>query len=172
MYQISPPLVDVNVVNGYLDVPVTYLASHPEFTLCFDLKPRLITTHPLTNQQTVTIARGPLIYCVEDVDNEWVSDHFRSTYLDPRCLARNAVIEREIVDDNTHDERYVGVTVQRAAYVVDFDQLKPNAFVDKEEFNETIQAATLIEELNFVPYYYRANRGGRGMARVGLKQWL
>lgn len=30
------------------------------------------TTHGL-----LTLARGPVIYCVEDVDNAWVQDHFK-----------------------------------------------------------------------------------------------
>jgi hypothetical protein len=25
----------------------------------------------------LTLARGPVIYCVEDVDNVWVHDHFK-----------------------------------------------------------------------------------------------
>lgn len=148
-----------------------YLADHPEFILSFDLKPRLITAHPLSNQHTLTIARGPIVYCVEDVDNEWVNDHFRSTYLDPRCLTKNAVTEREIVDQSLPDERYIGITVSKAAYVVDFDKLKASAFIDNEELSQTVRAARVVDELKFVPYYYRANRKGRGMARVGLKQW-
>lgn len=144
---------------------------HPGFTITFDLKPRLIAPHPLTNQQTLTIARGPIVYCVEDVDNTWVMDHFRSTYLDPGCLTKNTVTERKVADPSLPDKRYVGITVNKAAYAVDFDQLKVNASIDKEELNKTIEAAKVIDELKFVPYYYRANRGGRGMARVGLKQW-
>lgn len=160
------------MTNGYLRVPADYLEAHPEFTLVFDLKPRLITPHPLTNQQTLTVARGPIIYCVEDLDNEWVTDHFRSTYLDPQCLIRNAVVEQELTDPDWPDEKYMGITIKSAAYLVDFDKLGVDAFVDKEELSKTIQAAQLIEELRFVPYYYRANRGGRGMARVGLRQWV
>lgn len=30
------------------------------------------TTHGL-----LTLARGPVIYCVEDFDNAWVQDHFK-----------------------------------------------------------------------------------------------
>lgn len=145
---------------------------HPVFNLTFDLKPRLIAPHPLSNQQTLTIARGPIVYCVEDVDNTWVTDHFRSTYLDPGCLAKNAVTERQTADASLPDERYVSITVHKAAYTVDFDQLKVDASVNIEGLQRTIAAAKVIDELNFVPYYYRANRGGRGMARVGLKSWM
>ncbi|KAH6620294.1 hypothetical protein C7974DRAFT_230345 [Boeremia exigua] len=171
-WEISPSLSDLNVENGYLLVPPEYLATNPEFILTFDLKPRLITAHPLTNQNVITVARGPIIYCVEDVDNNWVTDHFRSTYLDPRCLSNNVVTEQDMTDPSMPDERYVGITVHNAAYVVDFDELDADPFIDKEELNRTIKAATKVEKLNYVPYYYRANRGGLGMARVGLKQWI
>lgn len=111
------------------------------------------------------------MYCVEDVDNAWVSDHFRSTYLDSGCIAKDAVVEKEMADPNFPAERYVEITVIKAAYAVGFTALKVNAFVEKEEMDNRIGAAKVIDELRFVPYYYRANRGGRGMARVGLKQW-
>lgn len=142
------------------------------FILSFDLKPRLISAHPLSNQHTLTIARGPIVYCVEDVDNEWVTDHFRSTYLDPKCLAKHALTEEEIADPRLPDEKYVGITINNAAYVVNFEKLNADAYVDKDELNQTIRDAKAIDELKFVPYYYRANRAGRGMARVGLKQWI
>lgn len=111
------------------------------------------------------------MYCVEDVDNAWVSDHFRSTYLDPGCIASNAVVEKELADPKFPEERYVEITVIKAAYVVGLSKLKGNAFVEKEETDNGMGTAKVIDELKFVPYYYRANRGGRGMARVGLKQW-
>jgi hypothetical protein len=63
--------------NGYIELTSDWLASNPNFTLCIDLEPRLITSHPLTNQRTVSLARGPVVYCVEDVDNDWVQDHFK-----------------------------------------------------------------------------------------------
>lgn len=132
----------------------------------------MIAPHPLTNQKTLTIARGPLVYCVEDVDNTWVTDHFRSTYLDPQCISDNAVREEEIADPRLPDERYVAITVTKAAYVADFTDLNVNAMINKEEVDKAIAAGKVIDELKFVPYYYRANRGGHGMARVGLKQWV
>ncbi|KAF3045458.1 hypothetical protein E8E12_005741 [Didymella heteroderae] len=171
-WHISPALARLDITKGYLAVSAEYLVVHSSFTLSFHLTPRLIAPHPLTNQQTLTIARGPIIYCVEDADNAWVTDHFQSTYLDPGCIARHAVIERETSDLNFPNERYVSIVVEKAAYVVDFTKLKINALVEIEQLNKTIGAAKLIDELKFVPYYYRANRGGRGMARVGLKQWI
>src|SRR4051794_1194696 len=37
----------------------------------------VLTPHPFTNQDIVAVARGTIVYCVEDVDNPWVDDHFK-----------------------------------------------------------------------------------------------
>lgn len=109
---------------------------------------------------------GPII---EGVDNNCVTDHFRTTYLDPGCLTKNIVTEKEITDLSLPGERYVGITVSKAAYVRDFDKLNVHASIDKEELKKIVESAKVIDELKSVLYYYRANRGGRGIARVGLK---
>jgi hypothetical protein len=41
------------------------------------MKVREIAPHPFTNLNIVALARGPIVYCVEDVDNPWVQDHFK-----------------------------------------------------------------------------------------------
>ena len=66
--------------NGYIELSSKWLSRNPQFTLSIDLEPRLIASHPLTNQKTLSLARGPIIYCVEDVDNAWVKDHFKVRY--------------------------------------------------------------------------------------------
>lgn len=91
--------------------------------------------------------------------------------MDPHCIRDNTVREEEIVDPRLPDERYIAITVSKAAYIVDSTDLNANAMIDKEEVDKIIAAGKVVDELRFVPYYYRANRGGRGMARVGLKQW-
>lgn len=70
--------------NGYVELTPEWLSSNPDFTLSIDLKPRLIASHPLTNQRTLSLARGPIVYCVEDVDNSWVKDHFQVRCLSPK----------------------------------------------------------------------------------------
>ena len=67
--------------NGYIELTSKWLSCNPQFTLSIDLEPRLIASHPLTNQKTLSLARGPIIYCVEDVDNAWVNDHFKVRYV-------------------------------------------------------------------------------------------
>ena len=63
--------------NGYLELTPQWLSSNSAFTLSIDMKPRWIASHPLTNQKTLSLARGPSVYCVEDTDNPWVNDYFK-----------------------------------------------------------------------------------------------
>ena len=63
--------------DGYIELKSKWLSCNRQFTLSINLEPRLIASHPLTNQKTLSLARGPIIYCVEDVDNSWVNDHFK-----------------------------------------------------------------------------------------------
>jgi DUF1680 family protein len=68
--------------KGYLYLPSTWLAEHHEFQIRFPMTIRTISPHPYTNQRVVALTRGPIIYCIEDVDQPWVQDHFKV------CLAR------------------------------------------------------------------------------------
>lgn len=136
----SLKLPNLCVVDGKLHVPADYLAAHPNFILILDLKPRLITAHPFSNQKTLTIARDPIVYCVRYVDNEWVTDHFPSMYIDHRCLSKNAVTEREVANPRLPDEKYLGITVYKAAFLVDLWKLNFDAFLDKEEFSQAVGA--------------------------------
>lgn len=44
---------------------------------------------------------------------------------------------------------------------------------DDNGISESMAVRTrIVEELNFVPFYFRANRGGRGHSRVGLRRWI
>lgn len=71
----SPPSLALH--KGYLTLSPTYLAENPTFQLSVPFIPRTISPHPYTHQNVISIARGPLIYCVEDFDNPWVDDHFK-----------------------------------------------------------------------------------------------
>lgn len=88
--QIEPEVSNMNVRKGYLQLTPDYLRSNPKFTLHFPMSVRYLVPHPYTNQNTVALARGPIVYCVEDVDNPWVKDHFkvRSFSL---CINRSAL---------------------------------------------------------------------------------
>jgi hypothetical protein len=123
---------------------------------------RLLSHHPFTNQNTITVARGPLIYCAEDVDNKWVDDHFKSV-----LISRNAKFEVGTRHDENHEE-YTTVTAPGVKYdLAKYEKLSgamPGLTADeiKDLQKENV-------EILFVPYYYRGNRGGKGHMRVGFK---
>jgi hypothetical protein len=56
----------------------------------------------------VALVRGPIVYCVEDVDNPWVQDHFKSVQLDPACS-----VQEKLVTDGTTGDTYVALTVAK-----------------------------------------------------------
>lgn len=143
-------------------LPPSYTSGNNSFKIqIHGFEPRFISPHPRTNQHTLTLARGPLIYCVEDFDNPWEEDHFRNVGLS----IGTPVTEKENVVDKM-GERYIGLRAD--GWVRNIDQwlqaepgLEPGSRVEGEVLKEA-------RELIFIPYYLRANRGGRGHMRVGL----
>lgn len=109
--------------------------------------------------------RGPIVYCVEDVDNTWVNDHFKSLYVDPRCT-----VEEEEVKCSTTGDDYVGLKVIKGAKTFGID---PASFRPASEVGRLTEGCVenVIDVLTFVPYFFRANRAGRGQCRVGLRRW-
>ncbi|KAJ8130593.1 hypothetical protein O1611_g3034 [Lasiodiplodia mahajangana] len=160
-FTLTPTLKSATVVDGYLVLPPSYTSGNKAFTLqVHGFEPRYISPHPYTNQRTLTLARGPLIYCVEDVDNPWENDHFRNVGIS----FGSPVSEEEHVIDEM-GERYVGL--RAVGWVRKVDQwsqgeqgLEPGLSIAAE--------VPEAKELSFIPYYLRANRGGKGHMRVGL----
>lgn len=79
--QIKPDCTNAVKQNGYLILPADWIMQNAKFTLTLPLKPRWIAPNPACHQDIITLARGPVIYCVEDVDNSWVEDHFKACLL-------------------------------------------------------------------------------------------
>lgn len=157
--------------KGYLLLPASWVSQNPSFTLDIQICAGLVAPHPYANQDTLTLTRGPIVYCVEDVDNPWVEDHFKSVQLDPAC----SVHEKTVTDTTTGTgDTYVALTVQNGARRLQPNRISATPGVpvnDNRELDQMDHENALIDELNFVPYYFRANRDGRGQARVGLRRW-
>jgi DUF1680 family protein len=71
-----PP--SVKVEKGYVTLQSAWLKVNPRFRLRIPFCPRLTSPHPNTKQDIAIVARGPLIYCLEDVDNPLVDDYFKA----------------------------------------------------------------------------------------------
>ena len=153
--------------KGYLNLPASWVAEHATFSLHIPLKPRYVAPHPFTNQATVSLARGPIIYCVEDYDNPWVQDHFKSLQIDPE-----ANVQEKLVTDPETQEEYVALSVHRGASVLPPSRLKVDPSMPWKELAKVSVESSVVEELHFVPYYFRSNRGGRGQSLTGIRRWI
>lgn len=146
----------------YLTLTPDWLKTNPTFELNIPLKPRFVAPHPYTNQDVVALARGPLIYCVEDFDNPWVDDHFKSLLINP-----SGEITENIISDSELGGSCITLTAHNAAsFLTVRDSLGPHIPVVKVPVKEK----SGVEYLNFIPYYLRDNRGGRGHMRVGIRR--
>jgi DUF1680 family protein len=76
--QLEPGCPDATISRGYLTLPADWVTDNQSFTLSLPLQPRWLTQGTnATTSGLLTLARGPIMYCVEDVDNPWVEDHFK-----------------------------------------------------------------------------------------------
>lgn len=160
--QITPSTPTKEVEKGYLTLSADWLKQNSTFTLTIPLKPRFVSPHPYTNQDIIALARGPLIYCLEDVDNLWVEDHFKSLILDP-----TAAIEESKGSEEHVGEPYIGLTIRNGASFLEADGRLAPHIVRK---NSVGKKASGADELHFIPYALRDNRGGKGHMRVGIRR--
>ncbi|KAI9148296.1 Non-reducing end beta-L-arabinofuranosidase [Paramyrothecium foliicola] len=80
-FKLNPTHDGLEVKDGYLVLPPEYTSRNSTFVINIDgFSPRYISPHPYTNQKTLTLARGPIVYCVEDCDHDWKTNHFRDVY--------------------------------------------------------------------------------------------
>ncbi|TDZ25655.1 Non-reducing end beta-L-arabinofuranosidase [Colletotrichum orbiculare MAFF 240422] len=146
----SPRPGECTFDTGYIHLGPTYIAEHPSFSLdVHGFEPRFVAPHPYTNQRTLSLARGPVVYCVEDADNEWEENHFRDI-----GIKAGERVEDVWRDDRIRGEKYVA--------------LKTRGW---QRSPEVLQGGGdgVGRELVFVPFYFRSNRGGKGQMRVGLR---
>ncbi|TVY42907.1 Non-reducing end beta-L-arabinofuranosidase [Lachnellula subtilissima] len=180
-WQLSPPLPNAHPNKGYISLPPAYLNAHPTFHLEIPLLARFVSPHAYTNQTIVALARGPIVYCVEDFDNPWVDDHFKSLVLDPSSrVTERAVKASSSMPEEGEGESYIGLTAHNAAFRMpenaNDEQLAPHhiplEFASDSDPTPQIQQRPGIEQLHFIPYALRDNRGGKGHMRVGIRRKL
>ncbi|CAJ2503319.1 Uu.00g107130.m01.CDS01 [Anthostomella pinea] len=162
-FTLTPTLESPTIQNGYVILRPSYTSANKAFTIdIHGFKPRYISPHPYTNQQTLTLARGPLIYCVEDADNAWEQDHFRNVGI----TSGSGVTEHQGVLDKP-GERFIAL--RTVGWVRKLDDEWARAGPGLQPGSHTTGSIeTEARDITFIPYYLRANRGGNGHMRVGL----
>ena len=132
--------------NGYLHLPAEQDA---DITLKFSVEPRKVYANPRTGKNEVCLVRGPLVYCIEDVDNDVDADRvFLSSTDTPKDGGPTEIAGVEGVVPVLMKGQEVHDWPREQLY-----RTEPWEF-------------GAVKELTFVPYFLRANRGGNGGMRV------
>lgn len=127
------------------------------------------------------MVRGPVVYCAEDVDNEWVDDDFKVRFIHcftPAALAAltmsqkvrlrpDCKIYEHAVNDKTTGDSFVSLTVTEGVSTVDLETRVAGLPWMGVQGGGSAESKG-PKDLRLVPYYFRANRGGKGMMRVGF----
>jgi len=158
-WEINPSISSKSIEKGYLTLTTDWLRVNHQFRINIPLEPRLVSPHPYTNQNIVAVARGPIIYCLEDADNPWVNDHFKNLIFDPK-----KPITETLTSHPDIGEQYITLTTHDAASFLHIAGVGPHLQ------EGTVSEEKGVEELHFLPYSLRDNRGGKGHMRVGLRR--
>lgn len=140
------------VKDGYLYLPAV---ANTSITLTFPLHPRKVYANPRTGKDEICIMRGPLVYCVEDVDNPGVDiDHIA------------------LLADGTAPADAPAATIASVEDVVTIHA--PGKEVVNANWSSLYSAEAWrygeAKQFTFVPYFLRMNRGGNGGMRVWVKR--
>jgi DUF1680 family protein len=132
------------VRDGYLYLP---RAADGNVQVVFHMEPRLFYANVKTGKNQVCIMRGPLVYCIEDVDNNNDVDNIALSSASIRDGKPLKVLADEVIP-----------VVARGRELKNRNSTK---LYDDHPWEENDE-----KDLVFIPYYARANRGGKGGMRV------
>lgn len=147
--------------SGFLAVD---LESSTTVELDFDMPVQLLSSHPLTGQDNLTIRRGPIVYVAESVDNEELEREY------PHFAGLGIPTAAKIA---THETAIEGLNVVSLAVSGD-DVFATQQVAQDEAFGLVSNKKParswkrLGQEIKLVPWFARANRGGAGHVRVAL----
>ena len=163
-FKLSPASASATVQNGYITLEPSYTSANGDFEIDIGgFEPRYLEPHPYCNQNVLYLARGPIIYCAEDADNPWEENHFRDVVID----ANNPIHQMDYVDEKHGGEEYVALeTTCWRRPTEKWGKMKgPTSQVLSPATKNGLEK---MQKILFIPYYYRANRGGKGQMRVGM----
>jgi DUF1680 family protein len=143
--------IESSAPDGYLRIKRTWQADDT-VTVDFAMQPEALQAHPHVDpaRASLTLRRGPLLYCLEDVDQpEGVS-------VEDVAINRNAQVSTEWQPDLLH-----GITTLH----VEGFHTPPSAWGEALylPLSEVTPAEGESVQLTAVPYYAWANRGANAM---------
>ncbi|KAL4888351.1 hypothetical protein BDV59DRAFT_188697 [Aspergillus ambiguus] len=133
--------------DGYLYLPAVQDST---VELEFPIEPRKVYANPLTGKDEVAVMLGPLVYCIEDVDNKAVDVDYVALTDGP--VGKGAPTKIATVED-------VIPLYTQGKTLVNKQWSKLYGSSPWRWSDETI-------DMVLVPYFLRMNRGGNGGMRV------
>jgi len=133
--------------------------------LAFDMPVRLLASHPLSFTDTLTVQRGPIVYTAESIDNDVLEKaypHFAGVSLSETTTFTESTLDIEgipVIMLKTVNEVYAKDQVKDASSFRRVSQESPAVTLSKVE-----------QGLVLVPWFARANRGGRGHVRTSFER--
>lgn len=125
-------------------------------SISFDMPVRLLASNPRTGQDTLTVTRGPIVYVAEAINNpiEEKYPHFQGVAIKEDATFRESTVCIEGFD-------VVALSTDRV-YAV---EQPGEAYYESRPAR---QWRELQQELKYVPWFARANRGGNGHVRTAM----
>ncbi|ORX35416.1 hypothetical protein BD324DRAFT_632751 [Kockovaella imperatae] len=130
-----------------------------QFEQIFDLPVRLLSSHPRSGQDLITVSRGPITYTAESIDNAGLDNSYH--HFEGLGISDKEVFEESLV--NILGVNVITLTTKGSAYVLsDFDRASLYEPVSDRLWS------SLGQSITFVPWFARANRGGAGRVRTSF----
>lgn len=85
------------------------------------------------------------------------------------AIASDCKIDERSFQDSHSGDQFVELVVTKGASRIDLQNIQKGPTIDAEDLEAAMYCSESVSELRFIPYYFRANREGRGHMRVGLK---
>lgn len=96
------------------------------------------------------------------------TDYSQTISLNPQCN----IYEHSVADQTTGDQ-FVSLTITEGISTVPIERVGSMPWMDVEKDSSGSKPnGANAKDLKLIPYYFRANRGGRGQMRVGMKRAL
>ncbi|ETI25852.1 hypothetical protein G647_02629 [Cladophialophora carrionii CBS 160.54] len=170
------------VRDGYLHIAVP-VAPHDGFSadvganpdahsvttirLSLGVAPRIMYANPLTGKDELCLARGPLIYCIEDVDNA-------NTDVDVLALEDSPVREGPEMEIAGVEGVVPLIASGRQLALAQWERESGDHGQGQGRHglygSQPWRYEDRVRDVVVVPYFLRANRGGNGAMRVWTKR--
>ena len=145
-YSLSYPAAG-QLKDGYLHIPMSASAEDVKLTLL--MKPQKVYAHPNMGKDELCIMRGPLVYCIEDADNQGID------------IDTLALLDADLQEESPSTIATVNNVVPIIAQGKQLQDLGTSLYpLQPWKYGKEIR------QVRAIPYFLRSNRGGNGAMRV------